>query len=141
MLCWISIAHPLPLFFCPIFLGIVKELMTYLLNAEGRALPASIIGTASAAPNVLLLLASHIAESSRNKIKVIIVPPALPLMVPPAATSTKRRGRRLLLQLRQQLHPTTHQLQCQLRLPTPSQRMARQPAGRKPPSPSTFVRR
>jgi hypothetical protein len=57
----------------------VKGLMTYLPNAKDRASPASMIAAASAAPHFLLLPASNIAESAGNKIKIIIVPPALPL--------------------------------------------------------------
>ncbi len=48
--------------------------------------------TASAAPCVSLLLMSHIAESAGDKVKVIVVPPALPPMVPSAtARMTKKK--------------------------------------------------
>jgi hypothetical protein len=46
---------------------------------------------ASAAPCVLLLLASHIAESAGNKIEVIVVSPALLPMVPPVAARMKKK--------------------------------------------------
>ncbi len=68
----------------------MKGLTTYLPNAKGRASPASAIAAASAAPLVFLLPVSHIAESAGNKIKVIIVPPALPPMVPPPSARTKK---------------------------------------------------
>ncbi len=50
---------------------------------------------ASTAPCVLLLPASHIAESAGNKTKVIIVPPALLLMVPSAAARTKKKRKKV----------------------------------------------
>ncbi len=49
---------------------------------------------ASAAPHVSLLPASHIGESSGNKIEVIIMPPALPPMVPTAAARTKKKRKK-----------------------------------------------
>jgi hypothetical protein len=50
----------------------------------------------------------------------------------------RRRGRRPLLRLLLQPHPTMHQLQCHHRLPPRPQRRASQPARRSLPSPSTF---
>ncbi len=49
---------------------------------------------ASAAPCILLLPASHIAESASNQIKVIIMLPALPLMVPSTAARTKKNEKK-----------------------------------------------
>jgi hypothetical protein len=70
----------------------MKGSTTYLPNAEGRASPVVTIAAASVAPHVSLLLAYHIAESASNKIEVIIVPPALPLIdaVPPTVARTKK---------------------------------------------------
>jgi hypothetical protein len=104
-------------------------------NAEGRAPPKSMIAAASAAPPVLLSPAS-------NKIKVIIVAPALPPRetVPPNAARTKKERKRPLpwLLLRPQL--TMCQLQCHRPLSPPLQRRASQSARRSPPSPWTFGR-
>jgi hypothetical protein len=64
--------------------------------AYDRAAPASTIAAASASPCVLLLPASHIAETVGNKINVIIVNPAPPLMdaMPPAAARTKMKRKK-----------------------------------------------
>ncbi len=64
--------------------------------AYDRAAPASTIAAASASPCVLLLPVSHIAETVNNKINVIIVNPALPLMdaMPPAAARTKMKRKK-----------------------------------------------
>jgi hypothetical protein len=70
----------------------MKGSTTYLFITKDRASPASLIAAASAAPHVFLLPASHIAESAGNRIKVIIVPPALPPMVHlPSARRKKMR--------------------------------------------------
>jgi hypothetical protein len=50
--------------------------------------------TASAAPCVLLSPTSHIEESAGDKIKVIIVPPALPPMVPSATAKMKKKRKK-----------------------------------------------
>jgi hypothetical protein len=49
---------------------------------------------ASAAPCVLLLPVSHIAESAGDKIEVIIVPSAFPPMVPSAIARTKKKRKK-----------------------------------------------
>ncbi len=74
----------------------VTGLTTYLPNAKGRASPASTIAAASAAPRVLLLPVSYIAESAGNKIEVIIMPPALPSMdaMPPITARTMEKKRK-----------------------------------------------
>ncbi len=66
-----------------------KGSMTYLPNTKGRAPPNSMINAASAAPCVLLSPAS-------DKIKVIPLPPALPIInaVPPAAARTKKKRKK-----------------------------------------------
>ncbi len=63
---------------------------------KGRAAISSIIAAASTAPRVLLLPASHIAETAGDKIDVIIVLPALPPMdvVPHATTRTKKKRKK-----------------------------------------------
>ena len=69
--------------------------MTYLPNAEGRAVTASTIAAASPAHCVSLLLASHIAETAGYKIEVIIVPPALtPIDAAPHATARTKKRRK-----------------------------------------------
>ena len=77
----------------------VKGPTTYLPNAEGRAVTASTIAAASPAHRVSLLPASHIAETTGNKIEVIIVPPALtPIDAAPHATArTKKRRKKTTL--------------------------------------------
>jgi hypothetical protein len=74
----------------------VKGSTTYLLNAKGRAVTSSTIAAASPAHRVLLLSVSHIAETAGNKIKVIIVPPALiPIdAAPHAAVRTKKKRKK-----------------------------------------------
>jgi len=74
----------------------VKGSMTFLPNAEGRAVTASTIVATSPAHCVSLLPASHIAETAGNEIKVIIVPFALaPIDVAPhAAARTKKRRKK-----------------------------------------------
>ena len=120
----------------------VKGSMTYLPNAEGRAVTASTIAATSPAHRVSLLPASHIAETDGNEIKVIIVLPASPQLMPHLTPprGRRRRERRPPLWLLLRPQPTTHQLQRQRHLPPPPRRKARRPARRSPPSPSTFGR-
>ncbi len=82
-MCLISIAQPLPLFFCPIVLGIV-----IVCNAEGQPkeqgghdCPCHLENS----PGQLL---------HKGQIGVIIVPPALPPMVPSAAARTKMKRKK-----------------------------------------------
>jgi hypothetical protein len=74
----------------------VKGSTTFLPNAEGRAAISSTIATASTAPRVLLLPASHITETVGDKIEVIIMPPALTPMdaAPHAAARTKKKRKK-----------------------------------------------
>jgi hypothetical protein len=73
-----------------------KGSMTYLPNAEGRAVTASTIAAASPAHPVSLLSASHITETAGDKIEVIIVPPALTPIdaAPHAAARTKKKRKK-----------------------------------------------
>jgi len=74
----------------------VKRPMTYLPNAEDRAVTTSTIAAASPAHHVSLSPASHIAETAGNKIEVIIVPPVLTPIdaAPHAAARTKKRRKK-----------------------------------------------
>ncbi len=131
VLCSISIAHPLPLFFCPINLGII-----IVCNVEGqpeeqggRDCPCHLENSPGQA---------HCKE----RIKVITVPPALPPppMVPSAAARTKKKTKKATAPAA----PAAASYNASTATPTPStapaMKKGKQPARRKPPSPSTFPR-
>jgi hypothetical protein len=90
--------HPFLLFFCPINLGIV-----IVRNAEGQ--PKEQGGCYH--PHHLKKRPGQ--PHRKEWIEVIIVPPALPPIVPSAPTRKKRRrGRRPLLWLHLRPHPMMH---------------------------------